>query len=193
MSRDLLEIFRAQNGYLQSKQLSSRSQRNMLNEFVNAGIVTMVKRGLYKHTDLAAEDDVWAEVCRIVPSGVICVFSAWRFYGLTTHIPSEYHMAIPNKSKVVLPPFPPIKIYYWSNNYYNLGKVRDKEINIYTIEKSVCDAIKFRNKVGTDIATEVLKTYLKRSDRNIDLLIKYAKSLRVESILMQYMEVLVCV
>jgi hypothetical protein len=102
-------------------------------------------------------------------------------------------MAIPNKSKVVLPPFPPIKIYYWSNNYYNLGKVRDKEINIYTIEKSVCDAIKFRNKVGTDIATEVLKTYLKRSDRNIDLLIKYAKSLRVESILMQYMEVLVCV
>ncbi|MFP4556354.1 MAG: hypothetical protein ACLFNU_05735 [Bacteroidales bacterium] len=191
MSRDLLKVFSAQKGYLQSKQLKSRSQRNRLNELVASGVVTMVKRGLYKHIDFVADDDVWADVCRIVPNGVICLFSAWQYYGLTTHIPSNYHMAIPNKSKVVLPPFPPIKIYYWSHNYYDLGKVRNDEITIYTIEKSVCDAIRYRNKVGKDIATEVLKNYVKRSDKNIDILLKYAKSLRVENTLMHYMEVLV--
>jgi predicted transcriptional regulator of viral defense system len=119
---------------------------------VDAGEVTKVKRGLYKYTQMATEDE-WDEVSRIVPNGVICLFSAWQFYGLTTHISSEYHMAIPNKSKVVLPPFPPIKIYYWSDNYYNLGKINENGINIYTVEKSVCDAIRYRNKVGKDIAT----------------------------------------
>jgi predicted transcriptional regulator of viral defense system len=185
-----LEIFSAQKGYLQSKQLISRTQRHRLNELVDAGEVTKVKRGLYKHTQMTTEDE-WAEVSRIVPNGVICLFSAWLYYGLTTHIPSEHHMAIPNKSKVVLPPFPPIKIYYWSDNYYNLGKIKDNGINIYTVEKSVCDAIRFRNKVGKDIATEVLRNYLMRTDKNIDLLLKCAKPLRVESILMQYIELLI--
>jgi len=64
-----------------------------------------------------------------------------------------------------------------------LGKIEiisnSEKIVIYTIEKSVCDAIKFRNKVGMDITSEVLKNYLKLKSRNLDLLLKYAQTLRV--------------
>jgi hypothetical protein len=61
----------------------------------------------------------------------------------------------------------------------------------YVIEKSVCDAVRFRNKVGIDIASEVLGNYLKLSDRNLDLLIKYSGKMRIENRLMQYLEVLI--
>jgi hypothetical protein len=189
MFENMVDIFETQKGYLLSKQLTSRAQRYHLKNMVEMGLVVMIKRGLYKHVTIASDDD-WSEVCRIVPAGVLCLYSAWHYYGLTTHIPSEYHLAIPNKSKIVPPQFPPIKLYYWTNNYYSLGIEVMGKTTIYGLEKSVCDAIKFRNKVGKDIAMEVLKNYLKLNNRNIDLLLKYAKSVRVEKVLMQYLEIM---
>jgi hypothetical protein len=53
----------------------------------------------------------------------------------------------------------------------------------------VCDAIKYRNKIGTDVMAEILNAYLSSSQVNIDLLCRYAKALRVYSTLKQYLEV----
>lgn len=189
MNEGINNIFKNQKGYLQAKQLTNRNHYYQLKEMIDRGDVVMVKRGLYKHVEMAKDDD-WIEVSKIVPNGVLCLFSAWQFYQLTTHVAASYHIAIPNKSKVVLPPFPPIKLYYWSNNYYNLGKEIDNGVSVYGIEKSVCDAVKFRNKIGNDTTIEVMKNYLNRKDRNIDLLLKFAKALRVESITKQYLEIM---
>lgn len=189
MNESINTIFKSQKGYLQANQLSSRNHYYQLKEMMEKGDVVMVKRGLYKHNGMATDDD-WTEACKIVPSGVLCLFSAWQFYQLTTHVTAVYHVAIPNKSKVVLPPFPPIKLYYWSDSYYNIGKENFNGISIYSIEKSVCDAVKFRNKTGKDTTMEVIRNYLNRKDRNIDLLLKFAKSLRVETLLKQYLEIM---
>ena len=51
------------------------------------------------------------------------------------------------------------------------------KIRIYDLEKSVCDAIRFRNKVGIDTVSEILKNYLKRQDKDLDKMIRYAKIL----------------
>lgn len=189
MKKTIIEIFENQSGYLQAKQLNSRNQYYQLKELVDSGEVVMIKRGLYKHTKIVIDND-WVEVSKIVPTGIFCLYSAWYFYGLSTHIPAEYHMAIPAKSKIKLPSFPPVKIYYWTSNYYTIGKSVENDITIYNLERSVCDAVKFRNKIGKDITSEVLRNYLNRKDRNIDLLIKYSKELRVESILNGYLEVM---
>jgi len=65
-----------------------------------------------------------------------------------------------------------------------------EEIAIYDIEKSVCDAIRYRNKVGIDITSEVLRNYLKRKDRNLDRLMKYAENMRIATVLNQYINVM---
>ena len=62
-------------------------------------------------------------------------------------------------------------------------------VNVYDVEKSVCDAVKFRNKVGMDVCAEIIGNYLERPDRNISKLMDYAKSLRVSAILGKYLEV----
>ncbi|QCQ46681.1 hypothetical protein DBK98_018995 [Bacteroides sp. PHL 2737] len=38
---------------------------------------------------------------------------------------------------------------------------------IFDLERSVCDAIKYRNKVGIDVMAEVIQTYLKLPERII--------------------------
>ena len=60
---------------------------------------------------------------------------------------------------------------------------------MYDIHKCVCDAVKFRTKIGTETFAEILNTYVKRNDRNLKKLVEYARSMRVESILKTYLEV----
>ena len=62
---------------------------------------------------------------------------------------------------------------------------------IFNIEKTVVDIIYYRNKIGIEETSEVLRNYLKRKDRQIDRLYTYAKMLRCESIVRTYLEVLV--
>ena len=62
-------------------------------------------------------------------------------------------------------------------------------MRVYNLEKSVCDAIKFRNKIGIDVMSEVLRNYFQRADRNIIRLESYARELRLCSVLEKYMEV----
>ena len=77
----------------------------------------------------------------------------------------------------------------------NIGvtEIRDGEnsFHIFGIEKTVVDIIYYRNKIGIEETSEVLKNYLKRKDRQIDRLYAYAKQLRCEKVVRTYLEVLV--
>lgn len=62
-------------------------------------------------------------------------------------------------------------------------------VRITNLERSVCDAVKYRNKIGLDICTEIVRTYLRKEGRNLSLLTEYAKQLRVWSTLKNYLEI----
>ncbi|MCD4793800.1 MAG: type IV toxin-antitoxin system AbiEi family antitoxin domain-containing protein [Bacteroidales bacterium] len=189
----ILRTFKQKGGIVKLKEITEQGiNKYHLLKLVETGEVEKLKHGIYKLTDYQTNE--YLEIKSLVPNGIICLFSAWNYYELTTYLPHEFHVAIKKKSKVKLPDYPPIKLYYWDNNTLNTGV---KNINfdnfnilIYDIEKSVCDAVKFRNKIGKDILNEILTEYLKRKNRNLDLLIKYSKILRVEKILKNYLDVL---
>jgi predicted transcriptional regulator of viral defense system len=191
MGHQLYELFAKNKGYLTSKLIHrNRSLYYQLKAMLEAGKVMQIKRGLYRHVDFAEEAN-WGEVCKSAPQAVLCLFSAWQIYDLATTISPFVHIAIPVRKKPVLSDFPPTKIYFWSADYYEIGKVlttfNEEGISVYDIEKSVCDAIRYRNKVGTDITSEVLKNYLKRTDRNLDKLMKYAERMRLATVLSNYL------
>jgi hypothetical protein len=41
----------------------------------------------------------------------------------------------------------------------------------------VCDAVKYRNKIGHALCSEIIQNYTKRTDRNLSRLSEYAKIL----------------
>lgn len=118
--------------------------------------------------------------------------SAAVYYDLTDYMPDSVDVAIQRKSRVsTLPDWPNIDLYYYTDYRYNLGIEENNGIRICDIEKTVVDIIYYRDRMGIDIAKEVLVNYLRRKDRNLNKLIRYADKCKCEDIMRTYLEVLV--
>jgi predicted transcriptional regulator of viral defense system len=176
--------------YIKPETNQGKEYRELLNA-VKRGDVTRIKRGVYATDDALAS--IMIDVDKIVLGGIVCLYSAWSHYRMTTQVPAAHYIAIDRSRKVVVPDFPTIQLVYQRSKILHLGEVRDTiqgfDVSIYNRERCVCDAIKYRNKIGTDVMAEVLNSYLSSDDINIDLLCRYAKELRVHSTLKKYLEI----
>ena len=185
MNSDIVKISETGDEFLNTCAFTKRNQWYQLKRMIEQGVVTKVKRGVY-YVNSGKMIDQSVEVAKVVSSGVFCLFTAWQHYDLTTQNSADFHIALLNNMKIKIPDKLPVKLYYWSEKYYGLGIVEiEKEgqrIKMYDLEKSVCDAARFRNKVGMDVAIEVVRNYVKRKDRNFDKLTKYARQLRIETV-----------
>jgi uncharacterized protein involved in tellurium resistance len=63
-------------------------------------------------------------------------------------------------------------------------------LKVYDRERTVCDFIRMRNKVGKDVTLEVLKNYMAGTKR-MSKLYEYAALLQIVSVIHPYLEVLV--
>ena len=160
------------------------------------GILSKINRSTYENLTYNGDENDFFSAEAYVPNGVICLMSAARYYGLTNFLPDAVDVAIERKKKVnTLPEWPEIKIFYFDSSRMTLGVTEicegDNCFHIFDIEKTVVDIIYYRNKVGIEETSEVLRNYLKRKDRQIDRLYAYAKLLRCEKVVRTYLEVLV--
>lgn len=167
-----------------------------IEKFEKDGILSRINRSTYENLTYKGEENDFFSAEAYVPNGVICLMSAARYYELTNFLPDAVSVAIERKKKVnTLPEWPEIKIFYFDSSRMDLGVTEicegDNCFHIFDIEKTVVDIIYYRNKVGIEETSEVLKNYLKRKDRKIDILYAYAKHLRCEKVLRTYLEVLV--
>lgn len=181
----IISFIREQGGYIRAKDIDNRAMYDQLLAEVANGNVIRIRNGIYALPEEMAKTMI--DVEKIVPGGVVCMYSAWAYYELTTKLPPDICIAIEKKRKVILPDYPSVALYYWSQSAFELGiserEIEGYKVRIYDLEKSVCDAVKFRNKIGVDISSEILKNYLVRSDRNLTRLSEYAKKMRVANIL----------
>ena len=90
--------------------------------------------------------------------------------------------------------FQKVVLHHYTQSILHVGviemEIEGFSISLYDVERCVCDAVKFRNKVGMDVCFEIIKNYLERSDRNLSTLMDYARKLRVGTILEQYLQVM---
>ena len=192
-TNQIITLFKSYGGIMTMRDLNDKgvayySVRKMIKE----GTIETIKRATYKLSNVDTDD--YLEAQTLVSRGVFCLYSAALIHELSTFIPTEHHLAIPKKNKVTLPDYPPIQTYYWHAAQYSLGIEQISKngnlIEVYDIEKTVCDFLKFRNKVGIDTTKEVVKNYLNSNGRQIDKLVKYARQLRLASIVDQYLTIL---
>ncbi len=190
--QQLIQIFKQNKGYLCAKEINSRALRYQMELLMKNGRVSRLKRGVYCLNEEASKRQI-IDIQRIVPGAVLCLYSAWSLYHLTLTIPEAYHLAIEKSRKVTLPAFPLIKVTFLKKEYFELGiETKDIEgiaVKVYDIEKCVCDAVKYRNKTGMELTSEVIRNYLLLKNRNIDKLVKYAREMRVYNTLKMYIEV----
>ena len=150
-----------------------------------------IRRGIYATLEQLANTMIDLEVA--VPDGILCLFSAWNIHGLTTSLPQAYHVAIKKGKKIRLLEYPPIALHFLAESILELGAeekvVSNYEIKVYNVELSVCDAIKFRNKIGIDVCSKVVNNYLALPNRDLTLLMDNANKLRIAKTLEKYLEI----
>lgn len=178
-------------GVISRADMASGAEYKRVHRAAQRGELTRLRSGVYASPEALL--DTMLDIERIVPGGVVCLYNAWSHYQLTTTVPPSFCVAIERKRKVVIPPSLPVTLYYWKEENLSFGVtetvVSGHTVRITDVERSVCDAVKYRNKIGLDVCAEIVRTYLRKDGRNLSLLAEYAKRLRVWSTLKSYLDI----
>jgi predicted transcriptional regulator of viral defense system len=110
MNHKLQILFQKNKGYLTTTELPDKAIYKHLLRMVGKGIVQRVKQGVYRYENHEF-DTTMLDVKKIVPDGVLCMYSAWSYYELSLQIPQSFNIAIEKSWKVSLPDYPPITLY----------------------------------------------------------------------------------
>lgn len=167
----------------------------MVRNMVAHGQLIKLNKSTYENVNYDGEESDYIYAYAYVPDGIICLLSAAVIYGLSTYRPDDIDVAVTQKRNVsTLPDWPTIKLWYFEDTRLETGvtdmEICNQKMKIYDIEKTVIDIVYYRNKLGIEETKEVLTNYLKRPDRDINKLCRYAKRLRCKEIIDTYLEVL---
>ena len=190
------KLFRRQGGILRmSDVIRGGVTRNTLYAMRDAGQVEQLARGLYRLTELPALSQCdLVTLAAKVPRAVIYLISALAFHELTTQIPHEMWIAIPRNSEPPRLKYPSTRVSRLSDAAYRTGidthRFDGVAVRVYSREKTLVDCFSRRNEVGLDVALEALKSYIAQGNIRVDLLMKFAKKLRVVRTIRPYVEAL---
>ncbi|MFD0958317.1 type IV toxin-antitoxin system AbiEi family antitoxin domain-containing protein [Paenibacillus chungangensis] len=193
-----MQVLEEHHGFARTKDfITAGISPYYIKKLESIGEIERVKQGVYRQAGQINElPNEMVEVSKLVPKGVICLLSALSYYELTTYNPWEYHVAIHRfGKKPKLPDYPPIKIIYLADAQFNIGideiSIDGSAVKIYDREKTICDMVRYREKIGIDLMKEGLRNYLQSRHKNITRLVSYADKLRIRTVLQKYLEVLI--
>lgn len=188
------KILAGQNGTLLTTDLAKFDiPRTYLSILERNGEIERVSRGVYQAKD-AIEDELFSiqATCR---SAVYSHETALYLHDLTDRSPLRYSLTVPvgyHSASLIQGGY---KIFYVNRSVFDLGVITLKSphgnpIRVTGLERTICDILRSRNQMDMQIVYETLKRYVKRNEKDIDLLYAYAKRFRVQKIIRQYIEVL---
>ncbi len=143
-------------------------------------------------------DDMQDELLAISNRSKRIIFShetALYLHGISDRTPFEHTVTAPSDCIPSAAIKSECKVYYIKPELFELGKTILKtpagnDIPAYDLERTICDIIRSRNKLGTETFLAALKLYVATPKKNLNQLNTYAKQMRVEKVLRQYLEVL---
>jgi len=190
----LEKLIQKHHGTILSSELDEyKIPRLYLQMYVAEGKLEKVDRGVYVSND-AIEDEMYAIQTKY-PKLIYSHETALFIHGLSDRTPFQYSATVPSGYKVVSKIAQRVKIYYVKKELHEVGVQMakssfDNPIKVYSIERTMCDIIRSRNRIGGQILNQALKQFVKLKSVDYSLLMDYAKKLKIETILTDYLEVL---
>lgn len=167
--------------------------REYLNNLVKEGELERVSRGIY------ISPDVWEDrllINQLKRSKMIYSHeTALYLHDLTDRDPLKYVVTVPqgyNPSRLKEEGF---IVHTIKKEWFELGLCTKKtsfgnEVKTYNRERTICDILRDRNNQDPAIINDSIKRYFSGKEKDLNKLMKYAKELRIESVLRTYSEVL---
>jgi predicted transcriptional regulator of viral defense system len=152
-----------------------------LTDLVKKGHITRLSRGIYSN-QFESFDTYFV----FQQTHKRCIFSyqsALYLNHLISKMPLQTEVTVYkgyNSSKIN----DQIRVYTTEKKYYELGMIEKETqfhhfVKTYDMERTLCDMIKRRNEIDSDILKKAFRSYMKDGSRDIAKLKYYAKELKV--------------
>lgn len=154
-----------------------------LQQFQEEGQIFRVKSGYYtsKPTDYSEEQLITS----MFPDGVLTMESALYYHGYLETRPFEWKIAISkntSKSRFKLD-YPAVYPYYSEDKVLEQGvtemEIAGKNMKIYTIDRLICDVLKYQDKMDRNDFKKAALTYINDDNKDVAALMEYAKQRKV--------------
>ena len=187
-------IVKEQNGLLLTSDLLRYGiPRTYLSILEKKGYVQRISRGIYSAAGYLV-DEMFAVQARY-KGALFSHETAAYLLDLTDRTPLFYSVTVPSGYNAASLRSKGAKVFFVKRDLYLLGMVTVKsphgnDIKTFNFERTICDVIRSRNQLDTQLVNEALKRYVKRRDKNLDLLYHYARRFRIQKIVREYIEIL---
>jgi len=190
----LEKLIQKQHGTVLSSDLDLfEIPRSYLRMMVAEGKLERVDRGVYVSNDSIVDEmySMQSKYSKLIYSHETALY----LHGLSDRTPFEYSASVPSGYKVVGSVAERFKIYYIKKELHELGvetvqSSHGNPIKTYNIERTICDLIRSRNRIDVQILNEALKRFVKLKSADLSKLMDYAKKLKIDTVLKNYLEVL---
>lgn len=190
----ILDIARKNNGIVTSRQVTTAGiNRQYLRVLVDKGFLERSERGVYIIPTIL--DDEMFNLQNRYRRGIFSHGTALFLLDLTDRTPIKYSMTFPIGYNTSNLKTENVEYYRVIDGLYELGITTKRtpngnEVRVYNAERTLCDNLKGRSNTDIQIISEAFKRYTKLPSRDIPMISKYAKLMRVEKKLRAYLEVL---
>ena len=191
---ELAVIAKTHGGIIETKIAAQRGiSKAMLYKLCKEDKIHRIVKGQY-----ILPDDMQDELLAISNRSERIIFShetALYLHGISDRTPFEHTVTAPSGCIPSAAIKSECKVYYIKPELFELGKTTlrtpaGNDVPAYDLERTICDVIRSRNKLGTETFLAALKLYAANPKKNLNQLNTYAKQMRVEKVLRQYLEVL---
>lgn len=167
--------------------------RAMLSKLCREGRLQRIAKGQY-----IMADDMPDEMLSISLRTEHLVFShetALFLHGISDRTPFVHSITAPS-GKIPSPALrEECKVYYIKQELFELGRTTmptpfGNQVPCYDLERTVCDMIRSRNKMGTETFLAALKLYAASPRKDLNRLNNYAKQMGLSNVVRRYLEVL---
>lgn len=187
-------LLKKNNGFLKTSEASMLGiSRSYFGEYVRNRGLTRVTQGLYMSQD-AWEDGMYVIQTRY-PLAVFSHETAMYLLNLAEREPVRYSVTLKAGANTTGLSRQGVKVYKVKAELFNEGIVEAKSpaghtMRAYNLERTICDLVRSRRNIEIQDLQTAIKEYIKLKDKNIPLLMRYAKAFSVEKIIRRYLEVL---
>ncbi len=182
-------IMKMNNGYVTSKELSNFGIHRMyLNIMKEKSMIEKVGNGIY--IDSSKIEDSYFVFGLGLPNIIYSHMTALYFQGLSIKAPNDkfditvtnnyFNYKIKNHN-----------VFYVDKDVYELGLTEvetpmGNKVKAYDIERCICDIIRSKNRMDSEHVKHSIREYVKRKDKDLVKLSKYAEKLGVKKEVMDY-------
>jgi len=187
-------LIKSSNGVITTKLADNHDiHREYLSEFVRQGKLERIAHGIY------ITPEVWEDkmlIFQLRKSKMVYSHETALFLNdLTDRDPVSYCVTVPtgyNTSKLKQDG---LIVHTIKKELLDLGICTKQtsfgnDIRTYDMERTICDMLRDRKNQDIAVVSDALKRYARRSDKDLNKLMKYADVLRIEKVLRSYLEVL---